>query len=148
MTRLRSAIALMFRMAPAFALAVFGLLVFAGGALAQDGVGGSETPGPIISDIFASSNEVLFALLAPAAIPWLLSVVIQEYWSSKLKQAVTFVVCWIVAAAYLLVAGETLIAWDGLPRLGLIVSVIAYGYFRIWYKPIKDVEVTTTRAKG
>lgn len=148
MTRLSYAIALIYRVAPAFALAVFGFLAFTAAALAQDDPGGPETPGPIVSDIFASSNEVLFALLAPAAIPWVLGVVIQSYWSPKLKQAVTFVVCWVVAAAYLLVAGETVLAWDGLPRLGLIVSVVAYGYFRVWYKPIEDVEQTTTRAKG
>ena len=118
-------------------------------ALAQDTVGEDAPPsGPILGDIFTSNNEILFTLLAAAAIPWVVALINQQVWSSLVKQAVAFVTCAVAAAGYLVYKDETVISWDGLPRLFILVAALAYGFYRMYFKPVNQLQSDTTVLKG
>jgi hypothetical protein len=93
------------------------IMVFAPvAALAQDTVGEDVPPStPILGDIFTSNSEILFTLLAAAAIPWVVALINQQVWSSLVKQVVAFVTCAVAATGYLVYKDQTVLAFDGLP---------------------------------
>jgi hypothetical protein len=93
--------------------------------------------------LLQSSSEVLFILFAAAAIPWLAALVNQTLWSSIVKQVVVYIICGVSAAAWLLYKDETLFAWDGLPRLFILVAVTATVVFKLWVRPIRELEART-----
>lgn len=97
----------------------------------------------IFDEIFQTDTELLFALIAPGFIVYALGVVIQPAWSSKLKQAVTYAVCFAVAVAFLYFKGGTVWSWDGAPRYFIVIAVIARGYYQMYKGPVTDVEEST-----
>ena len=105
-------------------------------------------PSEIMAGIFASTSEALFVLLAGAAIPWAVAMIIlfvgrmsNQTWGPLIRQVAVFLVCLVAAAIYLFVADDqTILAWDGLPRLFIILAMIAYGFFRVYRKPIDAIE--------
>ena len=119
-------------------------------AFAQDNnvVGDNVAPStPILGDIFTSNNEILFTLLAAAAIPWVVALINQQVWSSLVKQVVAFVTCAVAAAGYLVYKDQTVISWDGLPRLFVLVAAVAYGFYRMYFKPVNQLQSDTTVVK-
>lgn len=114
-------------------------------ALAQDEVGENVPPSsPILEDIFTSNSEILFTLLAAAAIPWVVALIVQQQWNPVFKQAAAFLVCAVAAAGYLVYKDETILSWDGLPRLFVLVAAVAYGFYRMYFRPVHEVEAKTT----
>lgn len=102
----------------------------------------------VFGEIFQSDTELLFAMMAPGFIVYALGVVIQDHWSSKLKQAVTYAVCFVVAAAFIFFKGEApVLSWDGAPRLFVVIAAIARGYYQMYKGPITDIEASTSRKK-
>jgi hypothetical protein len=122
-------------------VAVFGALAFAGTALAQDpNLAGDDPPGGIFSTIFQSDNELLFTLIAPGFLVYILGVLLQPQWSPKLKQAITYAVCAAAALGFLVLTNSAALSWDGLPRLFVLVAAMARLYFQMYLSPIRDVE--------
>ena len=114
-------------------------------AMAQETVGEDVPPStPILGDIFTSNNEILFTLLAAAAIPWVVALINQQSWGTLVKQVVAFVTCAIAAAGYLVYKDQSVISWDGLPRLFVLVAAVAYGFYRMYFKPVHALQNTTT----
>lgn len=102
--------------------------------------GGLSVSG-IFGEIFQSDTELLFAMMVPGLIVYALGVIIQPGWSSKVKQAVTYAVCFVVAAAFIFFKGDTaVLSWDGAPRLFIVIAAIARGYYQMYKGPITDVE--------
>jgi hypothetical protein len=126
------------------------IMVFAPvAALAQDTVGEDVPPStPILGDIFTSNSEILFTLLAAAAIPWVVALINQQVWSSLVKQVVAFVTCAVAATGYLVYKDQTVLAFDGLPRLFVLVAAIAYGFYRMYFKPVNQLQSDTTVLKN
>jgi hypothetical protein len=104
--------------------------------------------GGIFGEIFQTDTELLFAMIAPGFIVYALGVVIQPSWSSKLKQAVTYAVCFAVAVAFLYIKGGTVWSWDGAPRYFVVLAVIARGYYQMYKGPVVDVENSSALNKG
>lgn len=118
-------------------------------ALAQDQVGEEVVPSsPVLEDIFTSNSEILFTLLAAAAIPWVVALIVQQQWNPIFKQVAAFLTCAVAAAGYLIYKDETVLSWDGLPRLFVLVAAVAYGFYRMYFRPVHELEAKTTLSKG
>jgi hypothetical protein len=98
-----------------------------------------------LDSIIASSDEALFLLIAPAALVWLLGLLMQTTWSALTKQLVAYAAYAVTAAAWLFYRDQTLFSWDGLPRLFLLVAVVGTLIYRLWATPVKEAELRTSR---
>lgn len=115
-------------------LAVAGTLALVLPALAQSPGSDEELGG-----LLASTDEALYALVMPMVLVWILAAVFKSSLDSLIKQAISFVVYAAAAAGWLFYQDQALFAWDGLPRLFLLIAVVGQSYYRLYSTGVTEV---------
>jgi len=96
----------------------------------------------LIDSFLAMSNRDLWLAFAAVAIPFVVAFISQSNWDPLTKLATLVVTC-IVASAGFVWAYDAFDTSD-LPRLFLLLAVVAIAVYKLFHKPLTSLESKTS----